>query len=37
LGSRFHFTQTEGAHSRAEGDLVLVDTAASRWTAFWKA
>jgi hypothetical protein len=37
LGSRFHFTQTEGAHSRIEGDLVLVDNAASRWTAFWKA
>ena len=37
LSSRFHFTQIEGAHSRAEGDLVLVDTSASRWTAFWKA
>jgi hypothetical protein len=36
LGSRFRFTQTEGARSRAEGELVLVDAAASRWTAFWK-
>ena len=36
LGSRFHFTQTEGAHFRAEADLVLVDPAVSRWTAFWR-
>jgi hypothetical protein len=37
LGSRFHFAKTEGAHSHTEGDLVLVDAAASRWTASWKA
>jgi hypothetical protein len=37
LGSRFHFTQIEGAHSSIEGDLVLVDNAAAHWTAFWKA
>jgi hypothetical protein len=37
LGSRFHFIQTEGAHSRIEGDLVLIDNTASQWTAFWKA
>ncbi len=37
LGSHFQFTQTEGAHSRIEGGLVLVESAASRWTAFWKA
>jgi hypothetical protein len=37
LGSRFHFTQIEGAHSRIEDHLVLVDNTASRWTAFWKA
>jgi hypothetical protein len=37
LGSRFHFTQIEGAHSHIENDLVLVDTTDLRWTAFWKA
>ena len=37
LGSRFHFTQIEGAHSHTEGDLVVVDNTASHWTAFWKA
>ena len=37
LGSRFHFAKTEGAHSHTEGDLVLVDAAASHWTASWKA
>jgi len=36
LGRRFHFAQTDGAHSRVEGDLVLVDSNASRWTALWK-
>jgi hypothetical protein len=36
LGSRFHFTQVEGAQSHTEGDLVLVDSTTSRWTAFWK-
>ena len=36
LGSRFQFSQIEGARSRAEGELVLVDSAAPRWTAFWK-
>jgi hypothetical protein len=36
LGSRYHFSQIEGAHSRTEGELVLVDNAASHWTAFWK-
>ncbi|MGA3334180.1 MAG: hypothetical protein ABSC62_08455 [Terracidiphilus sp.] len=36
LGSRFQFSRIEGAQSRAEGELVLVDSAASRWTAFWK-
>ena len=37
LGTRFHFTRIEGAHSRVEGDQVLVDGAVSRWTTFWKA
>jgi hypothetical protein len=37
LGSRFHFTQAEGAHTRGEDALVLVDNSATRWTAFWKA
>ena len=37
LGARFRFTRTENAHSRADGDLVLIDPAALRWTAFWKA
>jgi hypothetical protein len=36
LASHFHFTQIEGAHSRIEDDLVLVDNSASHWTAFWK-
>ncbi len=36
LGSRFHFTQIEGAHSRLDDDLVFVDNTASHWTAFWK-
>jgi hypothetical protein len=36
LGSQFQFSQAEGAHSRLEGDLVLLDTAESRWTASWK-
>ncbi len=36
LGSRFQFTQIEGAHSRTENDLVLVDNTVSHWTAFWK-
>jgi hypothetical protein len=36
MGRRFQFSQIEGAQSRAEGDLVVVDSAASRWTAFWK-
>jgi hypothetical protein len=37
LGSRFHFTHTEGARTRIEDGLVLADNAASSWTAFWKA
>ena len=37
LGSRFHFTQTEGVQSHFDDGLVLIDTKASRWTAFWKA
>jgi hypothetical protein len=37
LGSRFHFTQVDGAHTSTEVGSVLVDHAASRWTAFWKA
>ena len=36
LASRFHFTQTLGAHSRIENDLVLVDVTVPHWTAFWK-
>ena len=36
LGSRFQFSHVEGAQSRAEGDMLLVDSAAPRWTAFWK-
>ena len=37
LGNRFRFIRIEGALSRNEGDLVLVDNTASHWTAFWKA
>ena len=36
LGSDFHFIRMEGAHAHREGDLVLVDPAAARWSAFWK-
>jgi len=36
LGGRFHFTRTEGAPSKTEGDAVLLDGAATRWTASWK-
>jgi len=36
LGARFHFARSEGATSRIEGDLVLMDSAAARWTASWK-
>jgi hypothetical protein len=37
LGAGFHFNRIEGAPSRAEGDLVLIDPAAAKWTAIWKA
>lgn len=37
LGAHFQFSKIEGAHSRTEADLVLVDAAASKWTAYWKA
>jgi hypothetical protein len=37
LGGGFHFTRTEGASSRVEGNAVTIDAGASRWTAFWKA
>jgi hypothetical protein len=37
LGSRFHFAQAENARSRSEAGVVLIDPAAPRWTAFWKA
>jgi hypothetical protein len=37
LGAHFQFSQIEGARSRTEGDLVLVDCAASKWSAYWKA
>ena len=37
LDARLRFDHIEGAHSRAEGDRVLVDHASSRWAAFWKA
>ena len=37
LGSRFHFTQIDGAHSRIQDDLVLVDNSVTHWNAFWKA
>ena len=36
LGARAHSTEIEGAHSRMEGGMVLIDGEASRWAAFWK-
>jgi hypothetical protein len=36
LGADVHFDRVEGAAARIAGDLVLVDSSASRWTAFWK-
>jgi len=36
LGGRFQFTQAEGVHSHADGELLLLDSTVSRWTAFWK-
>jgi hypothetical protein len=36
LGADVHFDRIEGAAARIAGDLVLVDSSASRWTAFWK-
>jgi hypothetical protein len=37
LSARAHFARIEGAHSRVEGDVVLVDAASERWAAFWTA
>jgi hypothetical protein len=37
LGGRFQFARTEGAHFRAAGEEIMVDSAASHWTGFWKA
>lgn len=36
LGDRFQFTQAEGAPFRIDGDIVILDSAIARWTAFWK-
>ena len=36
LGGRFHFTQAEGVQTRVDGDRLLLDSTALRWTAFWK-
>ena len=36
LGGRLHFSSVEGASSRVESDQVVIDPAASRWTADWK-